>query len=51
MQREVAKMEGRGKIRGEGATGQMMTEGALGVLVILIYSTPYTLKSFAALPK
>ena len=41
-----------GKMRGrERSKGEMMKEGALGVLVILIHSTPYTLKSVAALPK
>lgn len=34
-----------------GSKGEMMKERALSVLVVLIYSTLYTLESFAALPK
>lgn len=47
--RRLACMEEREDERGN--KGEMMKEGALSVLVVLIYSTLYTLKSFAMLPK
>lgn len=47
--RRLAWMEEREDERG--SKGEMMKERALSVLVVLIYSTLYTLKSFTALPK
>lgn len=46
-----ARAEGREDESKGGSKGEMMKKGALSVLVILIYSTLYTLKSFAVLPK
>lgn len=44
-------MEGREDEREVGSKGRMMKEGALSVLVVLIYSTLFILKSLAALPQ